>query len=163
MHLSKIETIFSMDVGAPEPIILSSEHKLLLLFYYSKDIEQISKFPTQRDSVNDEGVVEVNFSKSIIYKFGYPNDEVLSAHPLYKLGLSYYDIFEVVGSSWIKEIEEMNTRHPLHFSKSYKLYKHYIVTFKGSTFECLAEAMNFTFKKGLTMKQALKQSCETFI
>lgn len=74
-----------------------------------------------------------------IYKFGYPNDEALHGHPLYKYGLSFYGIYEVQNSLWIEEIKNVNKVHPGHRDSMYSAFKHFIITYKDNTLEVLSE------------------------
>lgn len=63
-----------------ENFIVSSQQNLYLLLEEDNEIIDALKF---------------NF---LIYKFGYPNDEVLESHPMYKFGLSFYGLYEVINS-----------------------------------------------------------------
>lgn len=86
-----------------------------------------------------EHVALIEFKRYRSYKFGSPNDKALSGHPLYSRGLRAYGAFEVNGSSWIRELERMNSVHPRHSSERFKVLHHYVFTFHDSTFECVAE------------------------
>ena len=46
--------------------------------------------------------------------FGPPNDEAFDGHPLARRGLRPYGAFEVTHSSWIRQLEQMNSVHPHH-------------------------------------------------
>jgi hypothetical protein len=72
----------------------------------------------------------------ILYKYGYPNDEV--SHPLSKYGLGFYGFFRVDNSPWLTEIKNNNKAHHRHSDKIFEYYKHYIVKFKDVTVEILA-------------------------
>jgi hypothetical protein len=43
------------------------------------------------------------------------------------------------GSSWIRSLEEMNRIHPAHSSAMFSQLRHFVFTFKESTFECVAK------------------------
>lgn len=79
----------------------------------------------------------VQFKNCLITKFGYPNDEALSGHPLFEAGLSCYGIFEVFNSPWIEDVRIQNRKSFPDFE--FKGLRHFIFTFHDSTFECLAE------------------------
>jgi hypothetical protein len=88
----------------------------------------------------------LKFNLSYIYKFGYPNDEVLGAHELYKNGLPFYSICEVINSPWIQSLKEMNKIHPMHNDNLFKDKRHYIITMKDNTFEIVCkEITEITF------------------
>ncbi len=36
-------------------------------------------------------------------RFGFPNDQALHGHPLFSVGLGYYQLHEVVNSAWLME------------------------------------------------------------
>ena len=71
----------------------------------------------------------------IIYKYGYPNDEV--NHPLTKYGLGFYGLFKVDNSPWMTEIKDNNKSHHRHNDSMFDNYKHYIAKFKDITIEIL--------------------------
>jgi hypothetical protein len=158
MNLKKIDTLLLIESGAPNPVVLSNEHSLFLLYYYQHPDENILNvlIPSERNVTKDQGIAIISFEIYIVYKFGYPNDEVLQAHPYYNLGLSPYDLFEVVGSEWIEKIEKMNRIHPYHQPARYLLFKHFIITFKDSTFECIARDLSVEFKPKITMQEGIK-------
>jgi hypothetical protein len=100
-------------------------------------------------------VAIVRFDRYLIYKFGYPNAEALQAHPYYSLGLKAYKVFEVIDSDWVQDIEQRNRVHPRHSANRYKAYRHFLVAFEDSTFECVVSGMEIEFKPKLTMMQAV--------
>ncbi|OCX53584.1 hypothetical protein BEL04_04630 [Mucilaginibacter sp. PPCGB 2223] len=105
-----------------ENFIISSQHELYLLLEESNGIIDALKF---------------NFS---IYKYGYPNDEALGAHPLAKFGLKWYSFFEVENSPWIEELKVANRVHHRHEDSLYKDRKHYTVTFKDVTLDVITSS-----------------------
>ncbi|MBK8804643.1 MAG: hypothetical protein IPN71_21790 [Fibrobacteres bacterium] len=74
-------------------------------------------------------------------KYGGPNDEAHSGHPLSKYGLGHYGLFEIENSPWINELMSMNRVHPNHFDGMYSKCKHYIACFKDEKFECICTEM----------------------
>jgi hypothetical protein len=158
-ELKEIETLLFIVPGAPAPIVLSNEHKLNVLYYYQREIADINvDIPKQRNTSKDEGIANVAFENYLIYKFGYPNAEILQSHPYYKLGLRWYKLYEITGSTWIKDIEQMNQKHPLHNPTRYKIFKHFIITFEDSTFECIAKGVEISFSQKVTMKNAIEDT-----
>jgi len=81
-----------------ENFIVSSQHKLLLLLEQTADVIDTLQFD------------------SLIYKYGYPNDEV--SHPLSKYGLGLYGLFKVTNSPWIIELRDNNRQHSGHTDSS---------------------------------------------
>jgi hypothetical protein len=103
-----------------ENFLISSQQELYLLLQAHRGQVDALKF---------------NF---MIYKFGYPNDEAIGAHPLAKFGLGFYGLFEVINSPWTKEICEANKVHPRHEDSMFHDVKHYIARFKDVTLDVLA-------------------------
>lgn len=100
-----------------ENFVISSQHTLYLLLEENNDKIDALKFDT------------------ILFKYGYPNDEV--SHPLDKFGLGSYGFFEVNNSEWIKEIRNINKSHPRHTDSLFDRDKHYIAKFKDITIEII--------------------------
>jgi hypothetical protein len=157
MELKEIETLLFIEAGAPVPVVLSNEYKLYLLYYYQKSSVDTSSsdMPRERNNKEDRGVAVVAFKNHLIYKFGYPNAEALQAHSYYNLGLENYVLFEVVGSDWVADIEQRNRVHPFHNPIRYKMYKHFLIAFEDSTFECVAAGMEIEFKPKMTMREGV--------
>jgi hypothetical protein len=158
MELKEIGTLLFIETGAPVPVVLSNEYKLYLLYYYQKSSVDISNsdMPIERNNKEDRGVAVITFKNHLIYKFGYPNAEALQAHPYYTLGLEAYRLFEVVSSDWVEDIEQKNRVHPFHNPIRYKMYKHFLIAFEDSTFECVAAGMEIEFKPKMTMEEGVR-------
>ena len=75
----------------------------------------------------------------LIYKYGYPNDEV--SHPLSKYGLGSYGLFQVTNSPWVTELRDNNRQHYRHTDSSFDDYKHYVAKFKDVTVEIICTNM----------------------
>ena len=130
-----------METGAPMPIVLADERDLLLAYVTTREMPEW-------DGTNPRGVDEtsggstiaiVRFRGCSIHTFGYPNDEVLSAHPLYKQGLSFYTFHEVLRPSWAQELARRNGLcYPGSEEYMFQNSRHFIATLHDSTFECLA-------------------------
>lgn len=104
-----------------ENFIVSSQQKLVLLL-------------EQADNIID--TLQFDF---LIYKYGYPNDEV--SHPLSKYGLSSYGLFQIANSPWVTELRDNNRQHHRHTDSSFDNYKHYIARFKDVTLEVISTSM----------------------
>ena len=107
-----------------ENFIVSSQQKLFLLL-------------EQADNIID--TLQFDF---LIYKYGYPNDEV--SHPFSKYGLGSYGLFQVINSPWVTELRDNNRQHHRHTDSSFEDYKHFIAKFKDVTVEILCTKMEET-------------------
>ncbi len=97
-----------------------------------------------------EDLVAVKFDSPRAHDLGGPNDEALHGHPLFERGLDAYGIYEVLGSSWIRAMERMNSVHPRHRPERFASLRHFIFTFHDVTFECVAAGVRqtLTFRRG---------------
>jgi hypothetical protein len=120
------------NAGAPTPLVFSSGSRAFVLFY--RDVPRAAR--EEGRFVPAVGAVEFLWVRSI--KFGGPNDETLSGHPLFGKGLEYYAAHEVKNSRWIEEEEKINSVHPRHRGGWRDSLRHYILTFHDETLECLA-------------------------
>ncbi len=78
---------------------------------------------------------------------GAPNDEALASHPLYERGLSFYGVFRVDPSPWIRDLERFwnkTATMPAHPRPG----THFIVTMQDGTFECVAQDVSFEVVAG---------------
>jgi hypothetical protein len=87
----------------------------------------------------DGGIVVVRFIGAIKSQFGYPNDEALGGHPLYRCGLRHYGVFEVEESSWLEQTREQNRVCFPDADWFGDGLHHFVFTFHDGTFECLAK------------------------
>ncbi len=138
------------SVGAPLPIVLSDEYKILIAYLLQETPEnwsgktvRVVDFETE-----NELIAIVEFSQYHSYMFGAPNDEAFEGHPLQKRGLEPYAVFEIQNSSWIRQLERMNSVHPYHKPERFAKLKHFIFAFHDSTFECVAESFEITIQRG---------------
>jgi len=91
----------------------------------------------------NNGIIEALKFEFLIYKFGYPNDEV--GLPSKIPGVESYGFSQVENSEWIKELMTNNRSHSRHKDSHYANYKHYIVRFKDVTLEVISE--NYAVEK----------------
>lgn len=118
----------------PRPVLLQSELECYLLFEGSAEA-----------SPGSEGVAIVTFQSCLVSRFGYPNDEALAGHPLYKVGLRSYGVFEVSNSSWDHEMRAQNRVAFPKFDMPKR--RHFIFTFHDSMFECIAISATAEFSR----------------
>lgn len=86
--------------------------------------------------------MEIQFKSCYIFRFGGVDDEVLNGHPLYDHGLEYYEMHEIIHSSWIREQEKRNSVHPNYKKEFWNYWEHYLYTFHDEIFECIAKGYN---------------------
>lgn len=124
MKLIKIP-LKNMNTGSPMPVVLEGNSGSLYVLFYA--------------GVEDGIIVVIKFFRVSIYKYGTPDDEVLHGHPYYKLGLGFYSFSELKNSDWIEELIKINSVHAQFNKKNWKNCRHFILTFKDQTFECVAD------------------------
>lgn len=120
-----------------EMLLQDGREAFLLFFATTPDI-------TDSGYLGDLGVAVVECIGWVITKFGYPNDEGLSEHPLYSIGLGDEStVYEVVNSEWALEVgQQMQDSSDRIWHKTDFIcapLRHFIVLLKERTFECLAQ------------------------
>jgi hypothetical protein len=138
------------SIGAPLPIVLASEYATLLAYYTESSHPSWNGTNPRCVSAatTEDPVAIVDFVGTTAHYFGPPNDEAFSGHPLASRGLSPCGAFEVLDSSWIRLLIEMNSVHSHHSPKLFEYLRHFIFTFHDDTFECVAGDFGFTITKG---------------
>ena|SRR5690606_5599087 len=130
MELVEIKNIIKMDNGGTSPIVISNENYLYLIFY--KDISQQSN-----NKYDDKYIMK--FDLYLKYNFGIPNNESLYHHPYNKLGIESYSFYELKQSPLLEEMKSIEKQHPYYNENNWLGYKHFIITFHDSMFECIAK------------------------
>jgi hypothetical protein len=130
--IEKLKLGVRPEAAVSGAVLLQSEYSTYLTFNAQKETDKPS--PYGGFYTTDAGTAIVEFQGCLISKFGYPNDEAAMGIPKYKdFG---YDICEVKNSEWIKELETLNSySFP---NTSYAGFRHFIIFFHDSTFECVA-------------------------
>jgi hypothetical protein len=146
----ELEGVPRSSVGAPLPLVMSNEHVLLLAYVMEgESYEWDGRVLSDADlAMFVEYVALIEFERYRSYTFGSPNDEAISGHPLYGRGLRPYSAFEVKGSSWVRQLERMNSVHLHHNPEWFKALHHYVFTFHDSMFECVAAGYKITEREG---------------
>lgn len=111
-----------MDFGAPVPIVLADEHTLVLGYY----------------THNDQWAM-LKFRRCYAYSVGLPNEEAIEGHPLHEFGLDRGRAYEIEKSPWIHLLEVANRVHTHHDPSFFDKFRHFIISFHDSTFECVAQ------------------------
>lgn len=142
----KVTTLADMpqsSVGAPCPVVVADEHHLAVAFYVEVRDDKWDGKTVRVVGPESEGepFAIVTFKRPLAYFHGPPNDESFGGHPLSKRGLRPYGAFEVKGSSWLALLTKMNRVHPYHKDEHYAYadYRHLILTFHDTTFECVVK------------------------
>jgi hypothetical protein len=144
----ELEDVPPSSIGAPLPFVVSDEHNLFLAYLVEDTLSDWDGSSTRivTPATGNEQISLIEFRRSHSFMFGSPNDEAFAGHPLASRGLHPYGAFQIKNSSWIRQLESMNSIHPYHKPERYMRLNHYIFAFHDSTFECVAEgyvASNF--------------------
>src|SRR5688500_9729003 len=146
------------SIGAPCPMILVGEHSLRIA-YYVEEKEEGWDGTTVRLMSPDQGTEPCAVADCVspyAHLCGAPNDEAFAGHPLAERGLQPYGAYEVEGSSWLATLERMNSVHPYYRPERFKKYRHFILSFHDTTFECIAESFTLSTCRG-SVEAALRQ------
>lgn len=128
------------SIGAPHPVMLAEEGTAILAFYLeNRDDGWNGTSVRMISSDSEEPMAIAKFRICSVHNLGPPNDEAFSGHPLASRGLDPYGAYEVLDSSWIRQLERMNSVHPYHKSERFWTIHHYIFSFHDSVFECVAD------------------------
>ncbi len=150
-----IEWPHPWDPGAPLPHVLPSGHVTVLLYLVSEpDPNWDGTYVNVVDPSELQLLAIAQFERCVIHKFGGPNDEVLSGHPLSEKGLTPYAAHTIENSSWIEEQRAINSVHSQYAPERWTGYKHYMLLFHDEMFECIAtgvacDRVQGTFADGL--------------
>jgi len=112
------------DIACPMPTLIGDEDHVILGYY---------------TEVHDWAIVRFVGCQS--HALGPPNGESIPEHPLFKHGLGRSDCYEVKPSPWIEAIkgpQGIEMQDPLTGDS----LLHCIITFEGSTFECIAQGIS---------------------
>ncbi|HVS38277.1 MAG TPA: hypothetical protein VMS17_22155 [Gemmataceae bacterium] len=132
--------------SVPAETVIQDGWATYLLFF------AVSKAVGPSGYLDDLGVAVVECHHCVMAKFGYPNDEGLPEHPLYHCGMAEAasSILEVVDSAWAAEVDGQQVASARRIWGGRGIEpdwmkdrnsRHFIVTLKEKTFECLASSM----------------------
>ena len=146
----QLRDIPQSSVGAPLPRVVADEHACLVGFYLETHDPAWdgSYVRVVEPDTTDDPVAVVTFPLYCATMFGPPNDEAFVGHPLSSRGLAPYGAFEVIDSSWIRQLERMNSVHPSHRAERFAKLRHFVLAFHDSTFECVAPRYEITKHNG---------------
>ncbi|MEM7358924.1 MAG: hypothetical protein AAF431_07500 [Pseudomonadota bacterium] len=94
-----------------------------------------SKSGTEHAVIYFDGVLQ--------HTFGYPNDEALGGHPLYKFGLNFYAINLVHNSPVLDNLGSLNAKTFPGSEKHFLSFNHWIVSFHDETLEVIGRSIEF--------------------
>jgi len=149
-RIVELEGFPQSSVGAPCPMIVCDEFVTVVAFYLEeggpnwdgKTVRVVGPGST------GEMIAIVRFDLCYSSLFGPPNDEAFSGHPLASRGLGPYSAVMVENSSWVRALERMNAVHPYHRPDAFAKWKHFILSFHDSVFECVANGFTIETCKG---------------
>ena len=156
------------SVGAPCPIILAGDASLWLAYYIAEKSPWFEEKWSKIWSDSDELCIEQCFAIVVVkspqvHMFGAPSEETFDGHPLSKRGLRRFGIFEIENSSWIKELEKVDSIAQCPTTLYHTKFRHFIFGFHDSTFECVGADLSVFVRHGDDMlDELLKLSQELF-
>jgi hypothetical protein len=141
----EIDVELTWSIGAPLPHLLANGSAAYLLFLLEDtdphwDGTEVRVVDPAAAETEQLGLVAFHRVHSI--KFGGPNDEAITGHPLSGRGLTPYRAHQVVNSRWIADEERINSVHPYHRGGWHERLRHYVFCFHDETFECIAEGFS---------------------
>jgi hypothetical protein len=150
------------DIGAPLPHLIQTDSQTFLLFLLGDT--QLQKDGFYAAVANPgEHLATVEFKGCVSAKMGAPNDEVFHGHPLYGKGLVAYRPLRVLNSTWIRELEAINSVHSQFTADRWNTLSHYIFGFHDCTFECVAQSFVVETAEEVTIPTALVAICQRLV
>ncbi len=148
------------DVGAPLPTIVADDYRLVLEYLVSEpDPEWDGTYANVVGADTDGTVALIRFHRPYAHMMGAPNEEAIAGHPLSDRGLEPFAAFEIKQSSWIRQLEKMNSVHPYHDRERFlESKRHFVFVFHDSTFECIAHSFEVSI-----LKSSILESLDTVI
>jgi hypothetical protein len=143
-----LEGVPQGSVGSPRPFVIADEMTVVLAYYL--EIQEIWERPESErgNAGGDEPFAIVLLKRCTAHMFGPPNDEAFAGHPLASRGLSPYGAYRIDRSSWIRQLERINSVHPRHQPERYRQLDHLVFAFHDSTFECVCQGFEARTSQG---------------
>lgn len=145
------------DTGAPLPHVISNGSRAFVVCLASQpDANWDGTYVTvvSPADASPSAFVVIEISGCGEMRFGGPNDEALSGHPLYGRGLAGYRAHEVMNSAWIEDAIKVNSVHPYHSDAPFRRLHHYVLLFHDEMLEALAHGISSRLVTG-TMRELL--------
>jgi hypothetical protein len=143
------------DADTPTPVVLSGLRTFAVFYLSVHDQVAARTNPRVRDPQADHGIGIVEFKRVTSIKIGPPGDEVLREHPLWGSGLEFYSAHEVENSPWITELMEVDRVDERFEESQWTGRRHFILTFRDQTLECIAKWTITRIAPGATMPEVL--------
>lgn len=140
-HAVPLEFPVQWDIGTPVPHLIKTDSQTFLLFLlHDTELQRYDFYADVANAQGEEHFATVEFKGCVSAKMGVPNDEVFHGHPLHGKGLVAYSPLRVLNSTWIKELEAINSVHMQFSADFWNTLSHYIFGFHECTFECVAQS-----------------------
>ena len=103
---------------------------------------------TDNDVIISFDNAKIIFKSCLIFKCGYPNEEIYIHYDYYTQGvMKKHCLYEIRESKWVKDLLVMNRVHSRHTNEIAKGEKHFMILFEDEVFECLAKS--YEVNKGI--------------
>jgi hypothetical protein len=145
------------DTGAPLPHLISNGSRAFVVCRADQpDPHWDGTYVTvvSPDDTHTSLFVVIELWGCAEIRFGGPNDEAITGHPLYGKGLAGYRAHEVVNSAWIEDAIRVNSVHPHHSDAPFRQLHHYVLLFHDEMLEALADGIDARLTGG-TMREIL--------
>ena len=135
-----MDKVVEYDIGwYPElavsgPLLMADDGKLVFSF-------NATRLASDGYHRADAGRVVVRVPWCLAFKFGYPNDEALTGHPLYDHGFVGTAVYEVLESSWIAQVGCQNRVPFPEMDTAVWDVRHFLFSFHDSTLEVLCRGL----------------------
>ena len=136
------------SVGAPLPLVIADEGNVVLAYYPEDRAGLWAGTPRIISPIDSDEAIAIVLFRGGSHMFGPPNDEAVSGHPLASRGLTPYGAFQIEHSSWIRQLERMNSVHRSHRPERFWKLRHLVFTFHDSTFECICSRFDVKTSHG---------------
>jgi hypothetical protein len=143
--------------GAPEPHLVCSHARAILICYVGDPDpawDGTSVTVVSPADTHESTFAVIEFDRHVTVRFGHPNDEVLSGHPLWGRGLQPYAAHEVHNSPLLAEHVRINSVHPYHDDAGWAPVRHYFLAFHDDVVDILARDISARTTRG-TMRSLL--------
>jgi hypothetical protein len=145
------------DTGAPLPHLVSDGSRAFVVcLARQRDPDWDGSYVTvvAPGDRHESLFVVVEFRGCRDIRFGGPNDEAISGHPLDGKGLEAYRAHEVLNSQWIEQAITVNSVHPQYSRALFGGLRHFVLLFHDDMLEALASGIEARLIKG-TMRAIL--------
>ncbi|HYA02438.1 MAG TPA: hypothetical protein VEI04_04915 [Syntrophobacteria bacterium] len=146
------------SVNAACPVVVAGEDHLFVLYvlqsipegWYDTWVKIMSP------DAHGEPFALIVFHHPVAYGRGVPDDEALQGHPLHKRGLRPNGAFEIENSSWQDGLMKTSRFQTAHRVEHYHHYRHFVLAFRDTAFECLAETYSIRLGTGSVLDAAVR-------